>query len=320
MRIFVTGASGVIGSRVVPALLTAGHQVTAVMRSVAKGEALAAGGATVRSVDLFAPAALRAEVAGHDVVINLATHIPPMTAGMILPGAWRENDRLRRTGSANLVDAALAAGTKRFIQESFAPIYRDNGDAWIDESAPVSPVRYNRSVLDAEASARRFTESGAGTGIVLRFAAFYGPDAEQLGVMVALVRRGWMPLLGPADSYLSSVSHDDAAAAVVAALGVPAGIYNVSDDEPLRHRACADALADALGVSPPRLPPAWAARLAGGFGSMFARSLRMSNTKLRAASAWTPLYRSVREGFPAAIAAFPRRSRPGGHEAARVPA
>ncbi len=273
MRIFVTGASGVVGSRVVPALLTAGHQVTAVMRSAAAGEALARRGATVRSVDLFAPAELRAALAGHDVVINLATHMPPMTVRMFIPGAWRENDRLRRAASANLVDAALCAHVTRFIQESFAPIYPDSGDAWIDESVPLRPVRYNRTILDAEASALRFTDSGRGAGVVLRFAAFYGPDAGQLGVMVALVRRGWMPLLGPAYSYMSSVSHDDAAAAVVAALDVRAGVYNVSDDEPLRHRAFADALADALGVPPPRLLPAWTAYLAGGMGNMLARSL-----------------------------------------------
>ena len=309
MRIFVTGASGVIGSRVVPALLTAGHQVTAVMRSAGAGAALAQRGATVRSGDLFAPAELRAAVAGHDAVINLATHMPPMTVRMFLPGAWRENDRIRRIGSANLVDAALAAGATRFIQESFAPIYPDSGDAWIDESVPLRPVRYNRTIIDAEASARRFTDRGGGAGIVLRFAAFYGPDAGQLGVMAALVRRGWMPLLGPAHSYMSSVSHDDAAAAVVAALDVRAGVYNVSDDEPLRHRAFADALADALTVPRPRLPPAWAAHLAGGMGNMLARSLRISNAKLRATSGWAPRYRSVREGFPAMVAAFPRETR-----------
>jgi 2-alkyl-3-oxoalkanoate reductase len=126
-----------------------------------------------------------------------------------------------------------------------------------------------------------------------------------LGVMVRLVRRGWMPLLGPADSYMSSVSHDDAAAAVVASLALPTDVYNVCDDEPLRHRAYADALGDALGVPRPRLPPAWAAYLAGGMGDMLARSQRMSNAKLRAATGWAPRYRSVREGFPAVVGAFP---------------
>jgi nucleoside-diphosphate-sugar epimerase len=307
MRIFVTGASGVIGSRVVPALRAAGHDVTAVVRSAVRGAELARTGAAVRQVDLFAPRELQAEMVGHDVVINLATHLPPTTLGALRPSAWRENDRIRRAGSAHLVDAALTAGVGRFIQESFAPIYADQGDRWIDESFRLRPVRYNRSILDAEASARRFTESGR-IGITLRFAAFYGPDSFQLGDMIALVRRGWMPLLGPGRSYISSVSHDDAAAAVVASLAVPAGIYNVTDDEPLRHREFADALADALGVRHPRLLPGWAAYLAGSIGIMLARSLRMSNAKLRAASGWAPRWPSARDGFRAVAAAFPARS------------
>jgi 2-alkyl-3-oxoalkanoate reductase len=180
----------------------------------------------------------------------------------------------------------------------------------------VRPARYNRSALDAEDSARRFTDEG-GIGVVLRFAAFYGPDASQLGDMIAMVRRGWMPLLGPARSYFPSVSHDDAAAAVTAALDVPPGIYNVTDDEPLRHRELADALAEALAVPHPRLPPAWTALLAGSIGRTLARSLRVSNGKLRGATGWAPRYPSVREGFRAVVGAFPPgpgRSAPARHD------
>ena len=150
----------------------------------------------------------------------------------------------------------------------------------------------------------RFTDRG-GTGVVLRFAAFYGPDAWQLTDMIAFVRRGWMPLLGPARSFFPSISHDDAAAAVVSALGVAPGIYNVTDDEPLRHREFAGALADALSLPPPRLPPAWMAYLAGSVGRMMARSLRLGNAKLRTASNWRPRYPSAREGLRATVAALP---------------
>ena len=304
MRILVTGATGVIGSRVVHRLLAAGHDVTAVVRSMARGGAVALAGAGIRPLDLFAPEDVRAAVVGHDVVINLATHIPHSALGMLMPGAWRENDRIRREGSRNLVDAAVAAGTRRFIQESFAPIYADQGDRWIDERSPVQPASYNRTVLDAEASVQRLTDLGR-TGVVLRFAAFYGPDASQLADMIQIVRHGWMPLLGPAESYLPSVSHDDAASAVVAALDVPPGIYNVSDDQPLRHREFADALAEALGVPHPRLPPAWTAHLAGSLGRTLSRSLRISNGKLRTASGWAPRYPSAHEGLRAAIDALP---------------
>jgi len=258
-------------------------------------------GAVVVDVSLFDPRALSVAVAGHDAVINLATHMPPSMARMFVPGAWRENDRIRREGSAKLVDAALAADVRRFIQESYAPIYRSHGSAWIDEDAPVRPARYNRTVLDAEGAARRFADAGH-AGVVLRFAAFYGPDAGQLRGMVRSIRHGWAPLPGRPDSYVSAVSHDDAAAAVIAALDLPSGIYNVVDDCPVSHREFADALADAAGAARPRLLPAWLANLGGSAARLLTRSLRISNRKLRDASSWTPRYRSVREGFPAALA------------------
>ena len=183
-------------------------------------------------------------------------------------------------------------------------MYPDSQERWIDETTPLEPASYNRTVLDCERSAERFSELG-GTGVVLRFAAFYGADAIQLQDFVRFVRRGFAPLLGPAESFISSISHDDAASAVLAALSLPAGVYNVADDEPLRHREYVDALADALGVRHPRLPPPWAAGLAGPVGKGLARSHRLSNLKLRNAAGWAPKYRSVREGFQAVVAERP---------------
>jgi nucleoside-diphosphate-sugar epimerase len=303
MNIFVTGATGVIGRRLVPRLRHAGHAITGVARSAHGRAQLQRYAATALDVNLFDADAIRRAVAGHDAVVNLATHIPHSSTQMFLPWSWRENDRLRRVASAMLADAAMAAGVPRFIQESFAPVYPDCADRWIDETVPIAPVRYNRTVADAEASAGRFTQSG-GAGVVLRFGAFYGPDASQTGELVGMVERGWAPLPGSPDAYISSVSHDDAAAAVEAALAVPAGVYNVVDDTPLTHRAFVDSLADALGVAQPRLPPRWATRLFGSLGEMLARSLRISNHKLRAASGWTPVYPSVRDGWPEALAGF----------------
>src|ERR1044071_3947595 len=98
--------------------------------------------------------------------------MPRSSVRMLLPWEWRENDRIRREGSAALVDAAMHAGVARFIQESFAPVYEDGGDRWIDEQWPIRPTAYNRTVADAERSAARFAAAG-GVGIVTRFAAFY---------------------------------------------------------------------------------------------------------------------------------------------------
>jgi nucleoside-diphosphate-sugar epimerase len=300
MRIFVAGATGVIGRRVVPLLVSGGHQVTAVGRTPGKRAALERQGATGVEVDLFDPGSLRGAIAGQEVVINLATSIPP-TWRMFLPGAWKETDHIRRNASANLVDAAIAGGVKRFIQESFAPTYPDSGDRWIDESVPLQPTKYNRTVLDGEASANRFTERG-GVGIVLRFGWFYGTDPQTRDIM-RFVRLGWVPIPGLPDAYFPPVSHEDAAAAVFAALDVPAGSYNVVDDEPLPRREYFGLLAQALDVKQPKFPPRWITPVFGSLGDLMGRSLRVSNHKLRAASAWQPKFPSVREGWPAIIAA-----------------
>lgn len=300
MRVFMTGATGVIGRRVVLLLIAAGHKVTGVARTHAKRQQLERAGATAADVNLFDADSVRRGLAGYDAVINLATHMPSSSWQMFLPGAWKENDRLRRDASAILVDAAIACGVTRFIQESFAPIYQDCGDQWIDETTPVQPVRYNRTVLDAERAAGRFTASGR-VGVVLRFALFYGADGVFTRELIDMVRMGFAPMSGTPESFISSVSHDDAASAVVASLRVGAGVYNVTDDEPLSRREFFDSLASALGAKPPVIPPKWFAFLAGSLGEMMARSLRISNRKLRAESVWSPKYTSVREGWRALV-------------------
>lgn len=290
-----------VGRRVVPLLVRAGHDVSALGRSPEKRESLARQGARPVDASLFDGVALRYALQGHDVVINLATHIPSSTTRMMLPWGWRENDHVRRKGSATLAEAARASGVTRFIQESFAPIYEDGGDRWIDERSPVRPVRYNRSVLDAEQAALRFG-AGGGEGVVLRFASFYGADSPLLREMVGMMRKGWSPWPGEPASFISSVSHDDAATAVVAALSLPGGIYNVADDEPVSRREWVNSLADALAMPHPKPMPGWLTKLGGSSMELLGRSQRMANAKLRHASDWSPRWPSVREAWSALAA------------------
>lgn len=254
-----------------------------------------AGARQTVSLDLFDENAVRRALAGHDVVINLATHVPHSATRTFLPGAWRENDRIRRLASRILANAALELGVQRFVQESFALAYADHGANWIDESAPLMPERYNKTVLDAERAAQLVSGRGR-TGIALRFAAFYGPDSPVLRGMIGMVEHGVAPIVGRPDAYVSLVSHHDAATATVTALDLPAGAYNVVDDEPLTHREFADSLADAVGAKHPRLPPEWLTKIGGSVARTMARSLRVANTKLRA-SGWEPKFGSVREGW-----------------------
>ncbi len=306
MRIFLAGATGVVGKRLVPLLLQAGHAVTAVARSPEKAAALTAQGATPVKVDLFDSTAVSAAVAGHDTVINIATHIPSGAKAM-LPGAFRQNSRLRRVASNNLAAAATAAGAGRFIQESFAAVYPDCGDNWIDESVQIDPSPYVDAVVDAEWAAKEFTRRG-GIGVVLRFAFFYGPDSSLTLDTVGAVRRGIAPSFGSPKGFMSSLWTDDAATAVLAALRVPAGAYNVADDSPVRRREVFNALADALGVKRPRLLPGWVRWVSGSIGDTLGRSQRISNAHFRAATGWAPSVPSVIQGWPLLVAELARQS------------
>ena len=230
-------------------LLGLGHDVTVVARSKEKAALVASMGATPVVVSLFDPAGLGAAVAGHDAVVNLATHIPPLSKAR-RPEAWAENERIRTEGSTNLVDAALAAGVEVFVQESLAFYYPDSGEAWVDEDAPLVGGVIIAAVEAAEANARRFAESG-GRGVVLRFGRFYDASSNYSRPQVRAATLGISGEVGAPDGYQPLIDVRDAAAAVALALSAPAGTYNVVDDGPVANSKARLA----LGWSPDfRLP------------------------------------------------------------------
>jgi nucleoside-diphosphate-sugar epimerase len=196
----------------------------------------------------------------------------------------------------------------RYVQESIAFVYRDGRDAWLDESSPIDPVANLRSATVAESNAARVTAAGA-NAVILRFAAFYGPDSDATLAMIRLAKHRIAMGAGP-DGYMSSITTDDAAAAVVASLSAPAGLYNVGDDEPVTRRDFFDALAGALGVRPPFIAPAGLAKLGGKKASVLIRSQRVSNRAFVMATGWRPVHSSVREGWPFVVNAVADKSTP----------
>ena len=294
MKVFVAGATGVLGRRAVLELVRAGHEVTGVARSEEKAALVRSLGATpVRLDDLFDADAVRAAVAGHEAVVNLATHVPsPSSAAR--PGSWAEHERIRDEGARNLVDAANAAGASVYVQESLAFVYEDGGDAWLDESTPLVAGRVADAVRAAEAHTARFH----GRGVVLRFGEFYSHDSSHTDAAVRLARRGASMKVGNGDGYAPVIAADDAAAAVVAAVErAPAGTYNVCDDDPLTRRETDAVLARAVGSRTLLRAP-----VMGETAAIFRLSNRSSNAAFKEATGWAPRYPSVREGFPAMLA------------------
>src|SRR5262249_21703917 len=246
-------------------------------------------------LNLYNPAQGRRTAAGQDAIITLSPALPPGNRALF-PSSWKTLVRERRAVEANLAAAALQDEMPRMIQESFAPIYPDSGDHWVDETTLPAPASYNRSALDAESNVGLVTLSG-GTGVVLRFGYFYGPGDMATTMMLDGVRKGRYPLPGRPEGYTTWVHHDDAAAAVGAALQVPSGIYNVVEDQPQRRIELADGLARQLDVKPPKFYPSWVVPLSGSVGQTLARSLRISNKRFKKTAAWTPRYPRMLDGL-----------------------
>jgi nucleoside-diphosphate-sugar epimerase len=300
MKVFVTGGSGTIGTGAVDRLLQAGHEVTALARSDAARARLERAGARAVPGSLFDPDAMSKTLAGHDAVVNLATHIPS-AADAIKSWAWRQDNRIRAEGSRVLANAALAAGVGRLVQEAVTFVYPDCGDTWITERTPPAPnPRSQAATMTATRNATWFTDQG-GIGIILRFGQLYGPDRNS-GEALARVRAGKAVVLGRPGGWLSPLHPDDAATAVVAALAIAGGTYNVCEAPVLRSDWAAAIGRAARGNGPgsaaAKFYPALLQRLAGPRPEPLSRSHRVSNAAFGAAAGWRPRHDSLRGGWP----------------------
>jgi nucleoside-diphosphate-sugar epimerase len=301
MRVFVAGGTGTLGRPVVRLLVAAGHAVRALARTPERAEDLRRLGAEPVVADFFDARAMTAAVEGSEAILHLATRIPPL-AQMRKLAAWRDNDRLRSQGASVLVNAALAVKARLYVQESVTFLYQGLGDTQLFETAPIDAPQPLASARDAERETARFSARG-GQGVVLRFGSFYSAEAPSTLATIALARRRLFPIIGAGDHYVSSIHVDDAAAATVAALHVPAGIYNIVDDEPLPMREQVGAMTEAFGFRAARHLPLWIARLAFGSGiDVLTRSQRVNNTMFKAVSGWSPRHPSVRQGWRAVAA------------------
>src|SRR5512135_195815 len=265
MRVFVVGSTGILGYHLVPLLLRQGFAVRALARSTDKARGLAAAGAEVIQGDLLAPGSavqLASWLQGCDATVHAATSIP---RDPTLPGAWSANTRLRTQGTRILLDASLAAGVQRYVQQSIIMAYPDSGDRWIDESVPLdtAPGRatVTAPVVEMEAMVRAVPPERL-QWCILRGGSFVGQGTAQDGL---ITRLGAGTETVPCDGrfYISPIHVADMAAAVVAALAVPAGsIFNIVD-EPVRYGDYVDRLATQTGVPPPprdstrACPPSW---------------------------------------------------------------
>ena len=310
MRVFIAGATGALGQRLVPQLVAEGHQVTGMTRTPAKAEMLRALGARPAVADALDAGAVRRAVgdASPEVVVHQLTALSGELDLRHIDRTMAATNRLRTAGTDHLLDAAREAGVRRFVAQSYAgwPFARTGGPVK-DESDPLDP--HPPAALRETLDAIRHLEAAVtgidwGDGLVLRYGGFYGPgtglslrpDAE----MAAAVRARRFPVVGAGGGVWSLIHIDDAASATVAAVERgAAGIYQVADDEPAPVRDWLPALAAALHAAPPRHLPRWVGRLAAGEAAtvMMTEVRGASNAKAKRELGWRLRYPSWRQGF-----------------------
>jgi nucleoside-diphosphate-sugar epimerase len=286
VKVFVTGATGVMGRSVVGALLPAGHEVGGLTRSDHKASMLNAMGVRPATASLFDARALTNVFEGYDAVVNLATHNPVGYAAM-RPGSWRANDRIRSEGSESVATAAGAAGVHALVQESVSLIYADGDEEWLDETSPICVTRATEPVAVAETNAQNFANTWR-KAAVLRFGNLVGDD-EFTRWRLARTGAGQPIGLGDPTGWAHVLHTDDVGSAVLAALTAKSGVYNVGA-EPVRRGEMADVFARSVGRDCSGFVPKMVVRLAGERLEPLTRSQRVSSARLSEETGWTPVH------------------------------
>jgi nucleoside-diphosphate-sugar epimerase len=297
VRVFVAGATGVIGRPLCAQLVAAGHEVTALTRSAANAERLQGAGVTPVVADVFDAAAVTKAMTGARpaAVIHQLTAIPARMPPRQAPKLLEPTNRLRTEGTAILLAAARTAGVKRFVAQSISFVVSPDGPSPASEE-PVwsSPPRAARKVFESVAELETMVTTATDlVGVALRFGSLHGPKTifdPVDGDLIQGVRRRMVPIIGHGDGVFGFCHVDDAARATVCALDRGAGIYNIVDDEPARCGDWLPHLANVLGARPPRRIPRWLATLGAGSYAVYlmARQRAISNAKARAELGFVP--------------------------------
>lgn len=323
LRVFVAGATGVLGRRLVAELADRGHVVVGLTRDDAGDRTVAAAGGVPRRGNVLDRDSLAWAIGDADVVVHAASAVPTGPN----PGVedWQRDEEVREVGARNLTIEAGAAGAERYVQASLAWLVRKDGGGEVDEFTPPNPDRTTRGALGAERrarAARKFDLQQA----TLRTGWFYAADSAQTRLLGRRLLAGRLPvvgrgLLGRRDATLSLVHPDDAAAAFAAACERwETGTYHVVDEHPVTLSRFLSALADRLDAPPPGRLPAWLARWV--LGEETARFLSTgfptSAEPFREDFDWQPSVPTYRDGLDRVVERWvdsgPLRERDDGYE------
>jgi nucleoside-diphosphate-sugar epimerase len=304
MRVFVAGAGGAVGRRLVPMLVARGHQVTGTATSERGAETVWDLGATAVVVDGLDAVGIGEAVARAepDAIIHEMTALSGAPDFRHFDRWFALTNRLRTEGTEHLLAAANASGVKRFVAQSFTGWSNARTGGWIKTEADdldPNPVEQQRETLAAIRFLERAVLSAPLDGIVVRYGGLYGPgSSDTLGEILG---KRMFPVIGSGDGIVSSTHIDDAAAGTLAALerGQKGEVYQIVDDDPAPTRVFIPAIAEALGAPKPLHIPAWLGRLLAGdvAVTMMTEGRGSSNAKAKRELQWQPIWPSWRDGF-----------------------
>lgn len=250
--------------------------------------------------DLFDANFVRVATEDAQSILHLATAIPKKA----VTGSqdWVMNDRIRREGTQNLLNAAQRRPLRSFVLQSVSFLYGDTGGEWKSEDDPLprKPARTLRSAVEMEANALAEYKINSTPVVILRGAMFYAPTAYSTRAMIDGIQHRRLPIIGSGDQYWHWVYVDDMARAVVLAAEHPAPgeIFNVADDWAFHAADGLNYLAAALNAPAPFKMTALLAKTIGGStANFFAQSARYRTDKIKKMLGWSPKYPTYREGF-----------------------
>ena len=309
MKVFIAGATGVLGRSLIRQFRERGHSAIGMARSTENENTIRKLGGESRRADLFDADSLARAAEGADVIVHAATAIPTKTKPR--PEDWKTNDRIRRDGTRALAQAAGRVGAKQLLVQSITWVARPENQSAFDEDSPPHTDFITRSTVEMETIARDAANKEGFKAAILRCGWFHGPDAAHTRYFGAQLLARRLPIIGKGDAMWQWIHVDDAASAfVTVAESGRGGLWHVTDDQPVSAGAYLAGFAQRLGASAPRHVPAWLAKILAGpvAVNMMTASTRTSNALCRRDFDWQPRFPSYREALDQIVGEWRREN------------
>lgn len=305
MKIFIAGATGVLGRRLITQFRERGESVYCLSRSPKNEFTIRSLGAHSRDGDLFDAESLSRAADDAHVIVQAATSIP--TAAKPTPADWQMNDRIRREGTRALAECAGRVGAKTFMLQSITWVARPEDQGPFDEDSPVHPDSITQSAADMESIAREAGEKYGFHVIILRCGWFYSADAAHTRNIGKTLAARKLPIIGKRDATWRLIHADDAASAFVwSSEAERSGVWHIVDNEPVIAADYLRDFAKKIGAGEPRRVPVWIARLLAGPAAVdfMTASTKTSNERFCRDFGWSPRFPSYREGLDEVVNAW----------------